>query len=274
MQRRRTRKRKGWRLISFTCLLVLLGAGPVWNLASGRIPLRGDWSTASRQSAGIAPDAATTREAVVQVYAARTFSWRGAFGVHSWIAVKSTGATTWRTYQVIGWHLRRGGSAVVIREEMPDRYWFGGRPELLADLRGEGVDAVIARIDRAARDYPWPDSYKVWPGPNSNTFIAWIARQVPELRLDLPPTAIGKDWLGATTFAAAAPSGTGYQVSLLGVAGILAATEEGLEVNIAGLTLGVDPLDLAVKLPGFGRIGGRGGAAKASESLGTGRASE
>ncbi len=256
--------------MTFTLLLVLLGAGPLWNLASGRAPLRGDWSTATRQPAGIAPRPADVREAMVQVYAARAFSWRGAFGVHSWIAVKPTGAASWTTYQVIGWHVRRGGRAVVIRDEAPDRYWFGGRPELLAELRGDGVDAIIGRIDGAARAYPWPDMYAAWPGPNSNTFTAWMARQVPELRLDLPPTAIGKDWLGETTVAAAAPSGTGYQVSLLGLAGLLAAVEEGLEVNIAGLTLGIDPLDLAIKLPGFGRIGGRGNAAQARERLGTG----
>lgn len=274
MKRRRKHRPKGRRLTALLLLLALLGTGPAWNLASGRVPLRGDWSTASRESAGIAPDPAATREAMVQVYAARTFAWRGAFGVHSWIAVKPTDAKTWTTYQVIGWQVRRGGRAVVIRDELPDRYWFGGRPELLAELRGDGVDGIIARIDRAARDYPWPDIYTVWPGPNSNTFVAWIARRVPELRLDLPPTAIGKDWLGETTFTAAAPSGTGYQVSLLGVAGFLAAAEEGLEINIAGLTLGVDPLDLALKLPGFGRVGGRGDAAKASETLGTGPAHE
>ncbi len=261
----KSRKRRpiGWRLTTFTLLLVLLGAGPVWNLATGRAPLRGDWSSATRESAGIAPDPAAYREAIVQVYAAPAFAWRGAFGVHSWIAVKPTDADGWTTYQVIGWRLRRGGTAVVVLDEAPDRHWFGQPPELLAELRGDGVDAVIARIDRAARDYPWADTYSVWPGPNSNTFTAWIARQVPELRLDLPPTAIGKDWLGKTTFAAAAPSGTGYQVSVLGVAGVLAAVEEGLEVNIAGLTLGVDPLDLALKLPGFGRVGGRGNAARA-----------
>jgi len=274
MKRRRIHPLVGWRLVTFIFIIVLLGAGPVWNLASGRAALRGDWSTATRDSAGIAPAPAEAREAMVQVYAAPTFSWRGAFGVHSWIAVKPTAAGAWTTYQVIGWNVRRGGRAVVIREEAPDRYWFGSRPQLLAELRGAGVDAVIARIDQAARDYPWPDAYTVWPGPNSNTFVAWIARRVPELRLDLPPTAIGKDWLGETTFAAVTPSGTGYQVSLLGVAGILAAAEEGLEINIAGLTLGIDPLDLAIKLPGFGRVGGRGGAAKASETLGTGRASE
>jgi hypothetical protein len=40
-----------------------------------------DWRTASRESVGLAPDPATTREAVVQVYAARALSWRGYFAV-------------------------------------------------------------------------------------------------------------------------------------------------------------------------------------------------
>ncbi|WP_374078390.1 DUF3750 domain-containing protein [Bdellovibrio bacteriovorus] len=47
-----------------------------------------DWRTASRDSAGIAPDPQKEKEAVVQVYAARTFAWRGYFAVHSWIATK------------------------------------------------------------------------------------------------------------------------------------------------------------------------------------------
>ena len=47
-----------------------------------------DWRTASREPVGLAPDPAATPEAVVQVYSARTISWRGYFGVHTWIAVK------------------------------------------------------------------------------------------------------------------------------------------------------------------------------------------
>ena len=78
---------------------------------------------------------------------------------------------------------------------------------------------------------------------------------MPALRLDLPPTAIGKDFLGTTELIARAPSGSGYQASLFGALGILLAVEEGLEVNILGLTFGIDPLDLALKLPGLGRIG-------------------
>lgn len=213
-----------------------------------------DWRTASRESAKIAPDPAAFKGAIVQVYGARAFSWRGAFGVHTWIATKHSNANHYRIYQVIGWRARYGGNAVAIQYDTPDRHWFGSPPELLSDLRGEGVDDIIRRIDKAARNYPYQNTYTLWPGPNSNTFTAWVAREVPELKLDLPPTAIGKDYLG-DSIVAGAPSGTGYQVSLKGLVGVLAGIEEGLEVNLAGLTFGIDPKSLAIKLPGIGRIG-------------------
>ena len=59
---------------------------------------------------------------------------------------------------------------------------------------GLGVDDLIARVDAAARAYPWARTYKAWPGPNSNTFTAWVGKIVPELGLDLPMSAIGKGW--------------------------------------------------------------------------------
>ena len=81
-----------------------------------------------------------------------------------------------------------------------------------------------------------------------------MARAVPELRVDLPPTAIGKDYLPGGALVAGTPSGTGYQVSLFGLVGVLVAVEEGLEINLLGLSFGIDPLDLALKLPMAGRI--------------------
>ena len=56
----------------------------------------GDWRTASHRSAGLAPDPASHRDAVVQVYAARTFGWRGAFAVHTWLAAKPAVRTSTR----------------------------------------------------------------------------------------------------------------------------------------------------------------------------------
>ena len=215
-----------------------------------------DWRTARRDSSGMAPDPARTRDAVIQVYAARAFRWRGAFGVHTWIAVKPSGGRHYTRYEVMGFGLRHGGSAVRIHGGTPDAYWFGNRPELLRELRGgETVDALITRIDRAARNYPYDTRYRVWPGPNSNTFVAWIAREVPELALDLPPTAIGKDYLPSDQWLSTAPSGRGLQISLGGLIGLIVAPEEGVEINLLGLAAGLDFSPPALKLPGLGRIG-------------------
>ena len=154
-----------------------------------------DWRTASRASAGIAPDPATTHEAVLQVYGASAWSWRGWFAIHTWIAAKHTGATSYTGYEVIGWRKHRGLPVVRIAKDLPDRFWFGSRPRLLNSHRGPGVDQLIDEVDRAAREYPWPDTYTVFPGPNSNTFTAWIAREVPALHLTLPFSAIGSGFV-------------------------------------------------------------------------------
>ncbi|MDX1561815.1 MAG: DUF3750 domain-containing protein, partial [Gammaproteobacteria bacterium] len=191
----------------------------------------GNWRDASREPVGLAPNPATTSEAVVPVYAARAVRWRGYFGVHTWIAVKPTNAASFTVYEVTRWGMRRNGSMVSVSDRAPDSRWYGNAPELIADLRGDGVDDVIARIDAAARAYRYADDYRVWPGPNSNTFTAFVLRDVPELRADLPPNAIGKDYLGPTIFAKA-PSGTGGQVNLFGLLGLMAAVEEGIEFNL------------------------------------------
>ena len=212
-----------------------------------------DWRSASREPVGLAPDPTLTPGALVQVYSARTWGWRGTFGVHTWIAVKPTGAPRYTVYEVIGWRLRWSGSALVVSGRAPDARWFGNAPEVVAQLSGDGVDALIARIDRAARAYPYARQYAVWPGPNSNTFTAFVARAVPELQVDLPPTAIGKDYLG-DRLVAPTPGG-GYQLSVGGVFGVMASRVEGLEVNLLGLTFGIDPFSPALKLPLVGRIG-------------------
>jgi hypothetical protein len=216
---------------------------------------RGDWRQARRDASGLAPSPVSTREAVVQVYAARAVGWRAAVAVHSWIALKPRGAAAYTRYEVIGWGVERGVPAIRVNRTGPDNYWFGSRPILLVDRRGDDVDALIARIEAAIASYPYRESYRTWPGPNSNTFVAYIGRAVPELRLELPPTAIGKDFLPGGELLAPTPSGLGVQVSLLGLAGILVGWEEGLEVNALGLTFGLDVKDPALKLPGLGRLG-------------------
>lgn len=174
-------------------LVLVLGAGfllfALANCSNHR-----DWHTASRASSGMAPDPALTDEAVLLVYGAPAWSWRGWFAIHTWIAAKPQGARDYTVYEVIGWQLRRSGSVVRIARDFPDRYWYGEKPRLLKEHRGGKTEELIRAVDQAARNYPWFDQYTLFPGPNSNTFTAWIGLQVPALELDLPFSAIGSGY--------------------------------------------------------------------------------
>jgi hypothetical protein len=235
-------------------LLVFI-ALPLYTVLSGQAPLGRDFRTADRSSAGIAPRAETTPEAVVQLYYARALNWRGIFGVHTWIATKTENAAEYLVHQVIGWRLYRGLPAVVSAPGIPDGRWFGNEPTLVTELRGDAAAQAIPKILEAVSSYPYAHEYNVWPGPNSNTFIAYIGRQVPELRMDLPANAIGKDYPINGSLLDRTPSGTGYQVSMLGVLGVAMGREEGFELNLLGLNFGVDVFKPALRLPFIGRLG-------------------
>lgn len=247
-------------LKSLLLLLLLINAGgPLLVLMSGDVSMAADWRNADRNSTGIAPLPAQTTAAVVQVYAARAYNWRGYFAVHTWIATKEEDADTYRVHHVLGWNERRGLPVVVSGTDAPDRAWYGYQPEIILDLRGAEAAAVIDRIETAVATYPYQDSYTAWPGPNSNTFIAHIGRQVPELALRLPPTAIGKDYPLQGRIIDKPASGSGLQFSFFGLFGILISDVEGLEINLLGLVTGIDFAQPALKLPGIGRIDFAGG---------------
>lgn len=258
MRRAQGHGRRVLRLLAATALLLaLMLAGPLLNLALGGSAVSGDWRNASHRPTGIAPDPATHPEAVVQVYASRTFGWRGAFADHTWLAAKPEGEGHYTRYEVIGWYSGGGRSTVSISgNRAPDAEWYGSAPRLIADLRGPVASEVIAKLPAAVASYPNPSLYRAWPGPNSNTFIAHIGRAIPELRLTLPPTAIGKDYLPDGEVVARTPSGYGIQLSLGGFLGAIVGWDEGLELNLLGLVAGIGLRNPALKLPGFGELPG------------------
>jgi hypothetical protein len=205
-----------------------------------------DWS-----SIGSLPPAAEYPQARVLILSGRTGGWKGVLAVHSWIVIKRENATRWTRFDVVGW-----GEPVRVNGWAPDGRWFGDRPTVVVDVKGQEAAKLIPKIEAAVKDYRFSHAgdYRVWPGPNSNTFIATIMRAVPELATALPPNAIGRDFRSEAYFGAT-DSGTGIEANLWGLLGFKLGWVEGVEINVLGLVAGLDLRHPALKLPAYGRLG-------------------
>ncbi|KMV73701.1 hypothetical protein AI29_14880 [bacteria symbiont BFo2 of Frankliniella occidentalis] len=232
-------------------LLALL-ASYLTDRAANRPVTGNSWTTARRDSAHLLADPASIQDsALVAVLAAKTYGWRGHFAVHTWLVYKRRGDTHYTRYDVIGWR-----SSDLIRKDyaIADGYWYGARPHILVEHRGEAAEAMIPRLNAAVHSYPYPHTYHAWPRPNSNTFIAHIGRQVPQLELNMPANAIGKDYRSLTDPIGRPPSGKGIQLSLLGLLGINLGEQEGIEFNLLGMNLGINVSPLQGRLPFIGNL--------------------
>jgi hypothetical protein len=234
----------------FSCLylLPLLVSAGVYYFTTRGV----DWRAADRSSAQLLPPPERMPAAVVRVFSARTVSWRGIIATHSWIVIKDQGATKYERFDYTAW-----GLPIWKDRFVPDGRWFGSAPEVIFAADGAAAARMIPKIRAFIRNYRYsrPGDYRIWPGPNSNTFVAAIMQAVPGMRASLPPTAIGKDfpydgrWFGRT------PSKTGFRINLGGYAGITVGWYEGLELNLLGAVAGLDIRRPALKLAGLGRIG-------------------
>jgi hypothetical protein len=209
------------------------------------------WRDADWSSVRALPQASAHPEARVLVLSGRTGGWKGVIATHSWIVFKRANANSWTRYDVVGW-----GNPVRMNGWAPDGRWYGTPPSVIADMRGEIAERMIPRIEGAVKDYRWRNAgdYKIWPGPNSNSFVAAVLRAVPELQAVLPANAIGRDFRPGF-YAGSSDSGTGFELNLWGYAGVKLGWIEGFEVNFLSLVVGLDLRSPAIKLPGFGRIG-------------------
>lgn len=215
-----------------------------------------DWRTANRDSINIVPTAEDINEEKFYILYARAFSWRGYFGIHPWITWLEKDSESFKVAQILGWRLRhQGKSSLVVTSDLPDRRWFDNDPKILFEARGEEASKIISQVKGLIESYPHTHKYRLWPGPNSNTFVDYIIRNVAEIKVELPPHAIGKDFPTKYTIVTPSPSATGLQLSLYGVFGLTVGIAEGIELNTLGLNFGIDFWIPAIKLPFIGRIG-------------------
>jgi len=201
-----------WRMVflAFAVVFLLpLALHGVWWLGKDH---PASWRAADWSSAGLLPPPSEVRRALIFVLAAPAGRWKGVFSVHSWIVVKEKDAPRYTRYDVAGW-----GKPVKIDNWAPDGRWFGSTPQLIAAVEGEVAERLIPKIKSAVVDYPYNQAgdYRVWPGPNSNTFIAHVLARVPEAGIALPPNAIGKDFRNFGVYLGASPTRTGIQGSLV-----------------------------------------------------------
>ena len=219
--------------------------------------------SANMASTGILPDAAALPAARVTVFSTPLAGEKGKFLTHSWIVLKRENDTFWSRCEVLGFASRdyRGernpawlGNKPALNRYAPDGRWFGRQPVVLADLEGPAAAAIIPRIEVAIANYEATlGQYRTWPGPNSNTFVAYVLRAAPELRATLPPLAVGKDFKSGI-FVGLSDSRTGIELNISGILGLKVGWIEGIEFNLLGSIAGLELRQPALKVPLFGRI--------------------
>jgi hypothetical protein len=209
-----------------------------------------NWREADWSSSRILPDPRDDSAARVAIFAASTGGFKGAFAVHSWIAIKPKGAQVYDRYDVVGWGqpVRKNGYA-------PDGKWYSNTPQVVWQAEGPDAERLIPAIEAAIAAYPHNarGSYRLWPGPNSNTFVAAIMRAVPDIDAVLPSNAVGRDYLAGNRFFSY--SGGDAHLTLYGLLGISAGVRSGLEIHMLGLVAGLDFRRPGVKVPALGRFG-------------------
>lgn len=184
--------------------------------------------------------------------AARTGGLKGALSVHSWIVTKPAGAERYNRYDKVGW-----GNPIRTNAYPADGRWYSNAPGVLLELHGAEAEQLIPRIEAAVQAYPFSGrgDYKIWPGPNSNSFVAYVLRAVPQLAIALPPEAVGRDFRPLGDFVTLSPDWRNFELSLGGYAGVAVGALYGIEVRLGGLVFGLDIARPGLKLPGFGRVG-------------------
>lgn len=207
------------------------------------------WRQADWSSAALLPAASVTDDAALYILAARTGGLKGALADHSWIVLKDESASAYERWDKVGW-----GTPVRRNSQPADGRWYSNDPRVVVEVTGERAEALIPKVRAAIAAYPYAErgGYALFPGPNSNTFVAHVMRAVPGIDATLPAAAVGRDYPSEGRFFSIDPDRQELRLSLWGYAGIVAGWKSGLEVNFLGLVAGIDPRRLAVKVPAFG----------------------
>jgi len=174
-----------------------------------------------------------------------------AVAVHYWFVVFESASRRWHRWEV--WQTKNAGGRSIghIHCDMrhPDCGVGGGAYRLAAEWDGRAAQRIRAVLARVS-DYPHWDHYRAWPGPNSNTFTAWVLREAG-LPCCLDPRAVGKDYVGL--LGARCSRGPFCAQLETPLCGVRVSLHGGVEVHLLGLTCGLRWSPFEVHTP-FGRV--------------------
>jgi hypothetical protein len=187
----------------------------------------------------------------VQLWSATLPSVLRVIAVHTWFNVFDEKEGRWRRWEV--WQNRDAGGESwghVHRDLMhPERPVGGGPASCESEWTGDEAERLLAVLERSP-EYPERDRYRYWPGPNSNTYAAWVLSQAG-IPYSLNPRAIGKDFLGVHGYGLKREMGkTQLESPLLGVC---VDPLRAVELHVLALTLGIERQPLALITP-LGRL--------------------
>jgi hypothetical protein len=117
----------------------------------------------------------------------------GLLAVHFWFTIedpRSGRCDRWEVWQ----RPDAGGRSVGhlhCNLKAPDAGVGGGPARLAREWRGEPGLRIAQVLEKSAEQYPFCRRYLPWPGPNSNTFAAWVLRRAG-IDYRLPWKAIGR----------------------------------------------------------------------------------
>ena len=120
----------------------------------------------------------TPAECVVQLRCAPLPYLFGAIADHYWFVLFDEVSGACRRWEV--WHVKNAGGHSVGHVHCnllhPDADVGGGPTRIEAEWRGLAASALREVLERP-ENYPHRQRYHYWPGPNSNTFAAWVLRE-------------------------------------------------------------------------------------------------
>ena len=234
--------------------LILSLIGPGWVYYTGDIDLKLPWYAFTNSESKINLDSVETNQAVVRIYAARAYNWRGLFAVHPWLLIKEKGLDNFQRIEILGW--RQGSlGKISIKNGGLDSNWFGNPAELVHELSGRQAEIAIPKIYQLIKDYPYKEDYKAYPGPNSNTFMSYIVENTNEIVTTLPPLAIGQRYPIEGKIISWSTDPIKFQISLWGHFGFVIGQNEGVRFFLFGVEWGINPWLFKIVIPGIGVIG-------------------